>query len=92
VSSGPLLRATLHIDPDTGIRCSPVTGHPVSVLAIGKCFDIFGTPEDLARIATVITVYLSARETARELTVVRDPAEAERFRLECERDAKGEDE
>lgn len=85
----PIHRGQLHVDPDTIIACRPVTGHAVSIITFGRFFDLFATPADLARIAATITAYLNS---ARELTVEIDPAEAERFRLECLRDLKGEDE
>lgn len=89
MTTDPIHRGQLHVGPDTDIACRPVDGHSVSIITFGRFFDLFATRNDLARIAAVITAYLNL---ARELTVEPDPAEAERFRLECERDQKGEDE
>jgi hypothetical protein len=91
VTADPVYRGQLHVDPDTRISCWALEGHRVSVMSFGRHFDVFATRADLARIADAIAAYLNP-VPAHELTVVRDPAEAERFRLECERDLKGEDE
>lgn len=87
----PVYRGQLHVDADTTIACRPVAGHAVSIVTFGRFFDLFAKPDDLARLAAAITAYLNPAP-ARELIVEIDPAEAERFRLECERDSKGEDE
>jgi hypothetical protein len=91
VTADPVYRGQLHVDADTRISCRPVSGHAVSVMSLGRHFDVFATRADLARIADAIAAYLHPAPV-RELTVEPDPAEAERFRLECERDLKGEDE
>jgi hypothetical protein len=100
VNVDPIHRGQLHVDPDTKISCRPVVGHAVSIMTFGRFFDLFATPADLARIADAITTYLNPAPAhdltvdieVRELSRDRDEAEAERFRVECERDLKGEDE
>jgi hypothetical protein len=87
----PIHRAQLHVDSDTTIACRSVGVHDISIVAFGRFFDLFAKPADLLRIADAITAYLYPAP-APELTIERDEAEAERFRRECERDAKGEDE
>jgi hypothetical protein len=89
----PFCQTNIHVAPETKIKASRVPGCPgrymVELGDYGVC--IFAGVPELTKIVAAIESLIGGIATA-ELTVERDEAEAERFRRECERDAKGEDE
>jgi hypothetical protein len=90
----PMMTTNIHLYPENKITARPVPGIPgrfsVELGDYGVC--IFAGTAELKRIVASIQTAIDIGIPMSELTRVPDPAEAERFRLECERDQKGEDE
>ncbi len=89
----PTMSTNIHLYPKNKITAGPVPGCPGRfTVELGDWgVTIFAGVAELLRIAAAIASVTDA-QPVRELTVEPDLAEAERFRRECERDAKGEDE
>jgi hypothetical protein len=88
----PMMTTNIHLHPENKIGSAPVPGMPGRfMIELGDYgVVIFGGVAELTRIAAAIAAVIGTTRV-NELTVDIDAGEAERFRLECERDARGED-